>query len=227
MAENKKSFILYADQIGLFKKLTDVKAGKLIKLIFDYVNDENPQVDDLLLQIAFEPIKLQLKRDLHDWEKTKAERSESGKLGNLKKWHKDLYDKISAGEMNIKEAEIIVNNRKLSHSDNVVSLSIAKVAVNVNDTVNVNESDIKGFLPLFRIEECLTVAMNDPRWVNANNVLKTDLEEFNSMLEGRGVYEKNPLDYKTHYHNWNKTGRKNEDVKEFRQQLTSSPLKKI
>lgn len=58
---------MYCDQIGLFEQLPDAQAGKLIKLIFDYVNDKNPVVKDLLLKVAFEPIKLQLKRDLMTW----------------------------------------------------------------------------------------------------------------------------------------------------------------
>lgn len=64
MAKDKKSFILYCDQQGLFSQLPDDIAGKLIKHIYAYVNDENPKCEDLLLNIAFEPIKLQLKRDL-------------------------------------------------------------------------------------------------------------------------------------------------------------------
>ena len=64
MAKNKKSFILYCDQQGVFNKLPDEIAGKLIKHIFAYVNDQNPPCDDLLLTIAFEPIKQALKRDL-------------------------------------------------------------------------------------------------------------------------------------------------------------------
>lgn len=65
--KGKKSFLMYCDQIGLFEQLPDEQAGKLIKLIFDYVNDKNPVVKDLLLKIAFQPIKLQLKRDLMTW----------------------------------------------------------------------------------------------------------------------------------------------------------------
>jgi len=68
MAKDKKSFILYCDQQGLFNKLPDDIAGKLIKHIFAYVNDENPITTDLLLDIAFEPIKLQLKRDLRKYD---------------------------------------------------------------------------------------------------------------------------------------------------------------
>lgn len=68
MAKDKTSFILYCDQQGLFNKLPDEIAGKLIKHIFAYVNDEDPIASDLLLEIAFEPIKLQLKRDLRKYD---------------------------------------------------------------------------------------------------------------------------------------------------------------
>ena len=67
MAENKKGFMLYADQQELFSQLTDDYAGKLIKHIFEYVNDNNPNSEDALINMAFTPIKLQLKRDLEKY----------------------------------------------------------------------------------------------------------------------------------------------------------------
>lgn len=81
MAENKKSFLLYCDLLTTVEKLPDEVAGKLFKLILGYVNDQNPSTDDLLLQIAFEPIKQQLKRDLKNWEKFRDKQSKNGKLG--------------------------------------------------------------------------------------------------------------------------------------------------
>jgi hypothetical protein len=64
MAEQKKGFILYADQKALFEQLPNEKAGELIKFIFAYVNDENPISEDIIINLAFTPIKQQLKRDL-------------------------------------------------------------------------------------------------------------------------------------------------------------------
>ena len=49
MSKDKKSFILYLDQQDLFNKLPDEVAGKLIKHIFSYVNCENPEANDLLI----------------------------------------------------------------------------------------------------------------------------------------------------------------------------------
>lgn len=85
MAENKKGFVLYADQISIINMLPNEKAGILFKHIFSYVNDENPISDDPLINLAFEPIKLQLKRDLQKWEEIKVKRSEAGKMSAEKR----------------------------------------------------------------------------------------------------------------------------------------------
>ena len=86
MAKDKKSFILYVDQKDLWNKLPDEIAGKLIKHIYSYVSDENPKSDDLIVEIAFEPIKQQLKRDLKLFEEKRIKRSEAGIAGANKRW---------------------------------------------------------------------------------------------------------------------------------------------
>lgn len=80
MAEDKKSFVLYADQKGLFEGLEDAEAGRLIKHVFQYITDQNPETDDRIVKIAFEPIKSQLKRDLIKWAETRKGRSKAGKI---------------------------------------------------------------------------------------------------------------------------------------------------
>ena len=82
MAENKKSFLLYCDTLLTVNKLTDQQAGKLFKIILRYVNDENPVVDNILLDLVFEPIKQQLKRDLQRYQKIcDRNKSNGGKGG--------------------------------------------------------------------------------------------------------------------------------------------------
>ena len=51
------------DQRGIFEKLNDEQAGKLIKHIFSYCADENPEAE-FIIDIAFEGIRQALKRDL-------------------------------------------------------------------------------------------------------------------------------------------------------------------
>lgn len=143
MAENKSGIIVYADWINVFEELEDIEAGKLIKHFFRYVNDLNPEAPDRLTKIAFEPIKQSLKRDLEKWENKKGERSNSGKLGNLKKYTPDLYLQVTNNEINIEQAELIAKARKISLSDNSDinnSQSLANIAVSVSDSVSVTDS---------------------------------------------------------------------------------------
>ena len=76
MAENKKSFLLYCDIIHTIEKLTDEQAGKLLKHTLKYVNDLNPTPEDILTEVAFEPIKQSLKRDLLKYEGIRVKNKE-------------------------------------------------------------------------------------------------------------------------------------------------------
>jgi hypothetical protein len=123
MAKDKKSFLLHIDLLPTVEKLPDNKAGRLFKMILEYVNDKNPQTEDLLIQVAFEPIKQQLKRSLKKWEETLQKRSEAGKAGMAKRWHSE--ESITP--------------------DNTVKKPITKItdSVSVNGSVSVNVSDNK------------------------------------------------------------------------------------
>ena len=68
MATDKKSFLLYCDLIHTVEQLTDEQAGDLFKHILRYVNDQEPQTENVITRIAFEPIKQSLKRDLQKYE---------------------------------------------------------------------------------------------------------------------------------------------------------------
>lgn len=142
MAENKKSFVLYCDTLHMVSKLPNDKAGELFKHLLRYVNDENPETEDLIIQIAFEPIKQQLKRDLKKWELEKEEKSIGGRMGNLKRWNNILYQKVIAKELTLEQAEEIASNRIASHTDTNQSDSIASVAVSVSVTDNVSVNGI-------------------------------------------------------------------------------------
>lgn len=85
MAEGKKSFLLYCDIQSTINKLSDEQAGKLLKIILAYVNDENPVVDNFILEIAFEPIKQSLKRDLKRYEGIVKRNRENGFKGGRPK----------------------------------------------------------------------------------------------------------------------------------------------
>jgi hypothetical protein len=122
MAEGKKSFVLYSDQRSIIDMLSDEKAGKLLKHMFAYVNDENPISDDPLILLAFEPIKLQMKRDLIKWKSTKEVRSEAGKAS------------AEARRLAKEQQQNVTNSTNV----NFVQQSSTNSTVNVNDNVTVN-----------------------------------------------------------------------------------------
>ena len=119
MATDKKSFILYCDQKGVWDKLDNEQAGKLIKHIISYVNDDNPEEPDFITGLAFEPIKQHLKRDLKRWETQQDQRSKAGK---------------KSAEVRKRNATS-VNERSISSTDNV--------NVNVTGNVNVTDKEIR------------------------------------------------------------------------------------
>jgi hypothetical protein len=139
MAENKKSIIVYADWIVLFESLSNEEAGLLIKHFFRYVNDLKPIAPDRITELSFIPIKQALKRDLDKWESTLEERSINGRKGNLKKYNLDLYIEFEAGKYTLEQAEQIAKTRKASLPDSSATKTLANVADNVNDNVNVND----------------------------------------------------------------------------------------
>jgi len=144
MAYGKKSFVLYCDLIHTVKKLPKETRGDLFLLILQYVNDENPVVEDnLLLEVSFEPIKQQLKRDLKEWEGEKLDRSASGVVGNIARWHPDIYEQILNKQISIPDALLKIESLK-SHGDKSESdgiANIANIAVNVTDNVTVTDND--------------------------------------------------------------------------------------
>lgn len=85
MAEGKKSFIAYCDWKTVFDSLPDEYAGKLVKHLFCYVNDEDPESDDIVINASFALIKNQLKRDLQEYREKCKVNSENGKKGGRPK----------------------------------------------------------------------------------------------------------------------------------------------
>ena len=144
MIDEKNSFLLYADTIHTVRKLSNHDAGELFKMILAYVNDEEVSTDNLLIDVAFEPIKQQLIRDYNKWIGTKSTRSDNGSLGNLKRYHPDLYTQVSENQLTLEDALVIAKGRKGSHSEiseSQNSQGVAKLAVSVSDSVSVNDND--------------------------------------------------------------------------------------
>tara|TARA_R110000782_G_scaffold148826_1_gene241554 strand:+ start:88 stop:693 length:606 start_codon:yes stop_codon:yes gene_type:complete len=156
MATNKKGFILYCDLIHTVQHLTDEQAGELFKHVLKYVNDDNPESNNPIVNIAFEPIKQQLKRDLRKFEEVKVKRSEAGKASAEKR-----------------------KQQKQQVSTSVESVQQTSTNPTVIDTVNVTvtDKDINKEIPSF--PEFLKYSVSKKPKVNPD-----DLElKYNSWVE--------------------------------------------
>lgn len=132
MAENKKSFVAYADWKNVFDMLEDDEAGRLVKHLFSYVNDENPVLDDRILKMAFEPIKLQLKRDLEKYEMVRERRAEAGRVGGKRSG--EIRKQSEANEANassVKQSE--ANEAVTDNGNDTVTVTVTEI-VTVTDT---------------------------------------------------------------------------------------------
>ena len=118
--EGKKSFVLYSDIIHTVKKLPNNKAGELFKLILSYVNDENPTTKDLAVDLVFEPIKQQLKRDLKEWERIRGKRSEAGKASANKR------QQMSTSVESVEQKE------QVSTVNGIVNVTVNDTVINKN-----------------------------------------------------------------------------------------------
>lgn len=133
MAKGKKSFVLYADLIETVSHLSDGQAGQLFKLILDYVNDKKPdEPTELVMRVAFSPIKISLKRDLSKWEKNKKSRSMAGKKGGIKSGE-SRRNKANQNEAN----EASASKSKQNEANEAVSVSVS-----VNGSVSVSDNVI-------------------------------------------------------------------------------------
>jgi len=163
MAKDKKSFILYSDAIHTIEKLSDTDAGQLLKHLLRYVNDQNPTTNNPLVEIAFEPIKQQLKRDLVKFEDVKVKRSEAGKAGANKRWQE------------------IANANKGKQT-------ITKIAVNDNDNVNVISKDIYRSFAHLSITNADVEKLLDKYPINEIDEVLDSIENFKGNKKYTSLY---------------------------------------
>lgn len=196
MAEGKKSFLLYSDIQHVVTKLTDVEAGQLFKHLLAYVNDEYPTPPSYLIEIAFEPIKQSLKRDLVKYSGIKENRSLAGKISAEKR------KQIATNSTSVESVEQTSTNPTVND--------------NVNDNVIIDKSIIenKEILMREKSKKLWDEILKSSTWWNA--IIKNNFTTDKFLLERLkefwviANYLENPekkeaKDIKTHFANWLKT----------------------
>lgn len=136
MATEKNSFLLYCDTIHTIEKLSDIDAGQLLKHILRYVNDKEPVTDNPLVEIAFEPIRQSLKRDLIKYENIRERNSANAK----KRWNATASDRIP-------------NDAKNADSDSVSDSVISKDIYRRFAHLSITNLEIEKLLEKYSIQE--------------------------------------------------------------------------
>lgn len=184
MAENKKSFILYTDLLSVVRKLVEKDrtnktnyAGELFLTILMYVNDKDPIPTDFIVEMAFEPIKLSLKRDLKKYEVyIEKQRVNGAKGGRPKKTQK---------------TQPFLQKPKKADS--------VSVSDNVNDINNIYEKfvdEVKDGLHSQAIDEMYM------RLKIKKGSLTPLLKSFKGQLIIDQTIHKNTLELRKHFNNW-------------------------
>lgn len=131
MTRNIILFQNYKENISL---LSQKQKGDLLDAIFAF--NEGEEIDlEPITKMAFSFIKIDMKRNFEKWSETKNGRSYNGRLGNIKRWNYDLYEKILIEKITLEEAEVIAKDRKASLGDNSESLksqAVANVAIDID-----------------------------------------------------------------------------------------------
>lgn len=145
MAKDKKSFLLYCDLIHTVEKLSNEDAGEMFKHILRYVNDLNPETDNQLIDVLFEQIKQQLKRDLKKYENICERNKQNGKKGGRPKKPKKPSGLIGNPE-----------EPKKPDSDTDIDTDIFKVILNSTEwrnqlqkNQNINYKELKRLTDMF------------------------------------------------------------------------------
>lgn len=134
-----KAFLLYKDSLTVLDQLTDQQAGKLFKAIVCFQNTGEVGDVDQITKIIITPFLSQFTRDEEKYKNSILQ----GKLGNLKKYHNDIYLRIVAEELTIEEAEnLAYPDKKLLGRPPITPDQVGshKDSVSVKDSVNIKKT---------------------------------------------------------------------------------------
>ena len=198
MAKDKKSFILYLDQRGIFEKLTNEQAGKLIKHIYSYCSDEDPETD-FVTELAFEAIKQALKRDLRKFEVIKVKRSEAGRKSAEKRAQQKATNSTS-----VKSVEQTLTNPTVSVNDNVsvsdinkiYSLYPSKCVVKNSSTGKSRKTNVEQIKRLLKTHSVADLKTIIERYVTECRKDQVFMKNFKTFLNNLPDYETKEIESK-------------------------------
>jgi hypothetical protein len=138
----KKSFILHIDSLEVLDEMTYEQKGILFNAIYKYQIGENVELD-FAMKMAFAPFKNQFIRDNEAYLEISEAKSFKGKIGNLKRWHPDLYAQLNEDKTNIDELMEVAKSRSSDVSNPQQSSTIPQSLDSKKGSNNDSKSDSK------------------------------------------------------------------------------------
>lgn len=187
MAE-KNSFVLYHNYKERFKGLTYEQKGKLFDMIFDYeMTHEVPEVDDPIVKICFDVVKVDLDENRAKYEEETKRRKEAGRKGG-----------------NAKQCQAVLSSAKqcqANQADNVYE--------HVHDNDNVHENVNENVTQIMSVKKEKRKRFTPPTQEDIENYagekgIVIDAEKFMDYYASNGwKVGKNPMkDWKAAVRNW-------------------------
>ena len=133
---SKKSFVLHNDSLDILNQLSDQQAGKLFKAIYTYNKEGKIPKLDQILTMVITPFLSQFKRDGVSFNKSVL----MGKIGNLKKYHPQIYNRYIEKEFSLEEAEAIAYPYKKEIDRPPIGGGRGR-SLSVSDSVSDSDSD--------------------------------------------------------------------------------------
>lgn len=188
-----KSFVLHTESLDSVFELSDQQAGKIFKLIINFQKTGELGKLDQISKLVISPLLNQFKRDEEKYHNSVIQ----GKLGNLKKYHKKIYQRVINNEITLEEGEKIAYPEK-----SIISTSLRppitpdlsgshNISVNINNNISINDnkninSEIQELTDglKFVLEAKLNRKLNTNSWKKEIELLVTkDLAERESAVE--------------------------------------------
>lgn len=203
MATNKRSFVLYCDLLHAIHELNREERGDLLTAILEYVNDKDPVPESRVVKVAFDHVKVQLKRDLIKYESIREKRRAAAKQSVIRraKGDSDQSEHLSTSAHTREQVLNDVNKTDKCSDDEQNERALdAQTARNVKG--NVNEQSPKAnkrFIPP-------TVEVVQEYCKERNN--RVDASKFVDYYTANGwKVGKNPMkDWKAAVRMWEKSG---------------------
>lgn len=106
----RRSFLLHIDSLDVLDELSNEEAGRLLKAMRDYHNDEEMKLD-ALTKIVFSPFKNQFNRDSLKYKTTCERRANAGSIGGKQK--------VANASKTKQKIANVADNDNVSNNDNV------------------------------------------------------------------------------------------------------------